>query len=157
MMKTRNHAECILHFPSWPENKNVARGKPAYQSSTLGPNVASRGVDGNDDTDLSHGSCFHTQSACNNWWYVDLGQTYETVRLIEVFSRADCCADRNKNIAVQIGTSLGNLEQVWFWSEQLWEYEFVYFDENKVVRYVKLVHTANTPFHLCEIKVKADI
>ncbi|XP_053387775.1 fucolectin-1-like [Mercenaria mercenaria] len=132
---------------------NVAQGKSAYQSTTLGTYVASKGVDGNTDSDMMNGRCFHTKSAAENWWYVDLGQIYGTIRLIEVFSRTDCCAERNQKIAVQIGTSLDNMQQVKYWSSQIWDYESVVFPQNQAVRYVKLVHTANTYFHLCEIKV----
>ncbi|XP_045157034.2 fucolectin-1-like isoform X2 [Mercenaria mercenaria] len=146
---------------TYAEVVNVARGKTARMSSTYGCVYgrfrASKGVDGNTNSSMKNSSCFHTNFNPTNWWYVDLGQTYTTVQRIEVYSRRDCCVDRNKMIAVKIGTSLSNMRQVKYWADPLQEYEYVLLEQNEEVRYVKLVHTANTAFHLCEVKVNAEL
>ncbi|XP_053407627.1 fucolectin-6-like [Mercenaria mercenaria] len=137
--------------------QNVAQGKSAYMSSNYYKWPASKAVDGNTNNNMNGDSCFHTNTAATNWWYVDLGQNYQ-VSLIEVFNRKDCCADRSKNIAALVGTSLNNLEQVKYWADPLWDYESVVFHPlAKTVRYVKFVQTANTYFHLCEVKVYARV
>ena len=54
---------------------NLALRKSSRQSSAYKNYYANRGNDGNTDTDLGDGSCFHTDD--NNhepqWWSVDLG------------------------------------------------------------------------------------
>ena len=72
---------------------NVARGQPAYQSSTFigTKNVAwewsaSLGVDGS--TDIA--SCTHTLEDLNPWWAVDLGARRNVIR-VDLTNRADCC------------------------------------------------------------------
>ncbi|XP_053387417.1 fucolectin-6-like [Mercenaria mercenaria] len=136
--------------------KKVPAGKPAYQSSLYTNNskfAASKAVDGNTNTNMDTGSCFHTETNRTNWWYVDLQQTYRQIRKIELYSRTDCCAERNKMISVQIGTSLDNMRQVKYWSSQIGGHEKITFTHDQVARYVKLVHTANTYFHMCELEV----
>ena len=55
-------------------SKNIALGRPAYQSSTGWGGVASRSVDGNHDPSYARESCTHTKvdGSWNPWWTVDL-------------------------------------------------------------------------------------
>jgi len=63
--------------------KNVARSGQATQSSTNGPGVAARGVDGNKDPDWSKGGQTHTTNSgsTNPWWEVDLGQAVDIEKI----------------------------------------------------------------------------
>ena len=56
---------------------NLALGKKAWQTSTLGSYTASKAVDGNRDGILDHGSCTHTVKFGPVWWQVDLQAVYK--------------------------------------------------------------------------------
>ena len=64
---------------------NIARGKPATQSSTLNGGVASRAVDGILAPDTAHG-CTATNGANddNQWWKLDLQRPY-AIKEIKIF------------------------------------------------------------------------
>ncbi|XP_013415412.1 fucolectin-like [Lingula anatina] len=85
--------------------KNLARGKPAYQSSTHknGAN-ASAAVDGNYDNDMSHGSCAQTKAIQGQWWLVDLETTARVAGVI-ITNRGDMRFYRLNNFEVRVGTS----------------------------------------------------
>ncbi|XP_078603281.1 uncharacterized protein LOC144877248 [Branchiostoma floridae x Branchiostoma japonicum] len=90
---------------------NVALGKPVFQTSRLHhpkptEGAASRAVDGNTDTNYSHGSCTHTVLAgeTNPSWWVDLGQSYVIDRVL-IFNRQDCCQERINPFNIHIGDS----------------------------------------------------
>ncbi|MEK7094390.1 MAG: discoidin domain-containing protein, partial [Patescibacteria group bacterium] len=74
-----------------PES-NLALGKTASQISTWPspPAPASRAVDGNTDGDFWNGSVAHTNSQTQDWWEVDLGQTY-FINTINVWNRTAYC------------------------------------------------------------------
>lgn len=79
---------------------NLARGKPASQSSTSEwsrANDAQGAVDGV----INGGFAFHTANQANPWWQVDLGGTY---RLSEVrlYNRLDCCGERARTVQVML-------------------------------------------------------
>jgi hypothetical protein len=78
---------------------NLAEGKQATQSSILEGGYASRAVDGNTDGNWARGSVTHTQFESAPWWQVDLAEV-QTVQRIEVYNRADCCAERLSNFYV---------------------------------------------------------
>ena len=74
--------------PKAPVNENIARGKPARQSSDWVQSVhgsaiasypASRAVKGTATGVLLGGSV--TNDATNNWWTVDLGQVYKIYKI----------------------------------------------------------------------------
>ena len=70
---------------------NVAQGKDAFQSSEQAGGLASRGVDGNANSNYPSGSCTHTSDADPNpYWGVDLGSVH-VVTHVEIVNRADCC------------------------------------------------------------------
>lgn len=93
---------------------NVAKDKPAKQSSQYGNYEASRAVDGNTNGHNSEGSITHTKSGDNPYWQVDLVGTYRLDE-IKIFNREDCCKDRLKNFEVII--KLNGVE-VWTYSDR---------------------------------------
>ncbi len=73
---------------------DLALGKTATQSSTYPGNVgASAAVDGNTDGDYFDGAVSHTNDDTNAWWQVDLGAS-NTINLITIWNRTDCCSIR---------------------------------------------------------------
>ncbi|CAI5778809.1 Hypothetical predicted protein [Podarcis lilfordi] len=89
---------------------NLARGRPACQSSTYPhPRDASAGkaVDGNSDGLFFHGSCTHTNSEDAPWWYVDLGEQY-SISTVVVKNRMDCCGSRLLGAQIRVGDSVAD-------------------------------------------------
>jgi putative flippase GtrA len=80
---------------------NLARGKPARQSSNFGSGFANLGVDGNKDGDLNHGSVMHTERDANAWFEVDLGVN-EPIDSLRIWNRTDCCGFRLRDYWVFI-------------------------------------------------------
>ena len=85
---------------------DVARGKPATQSSTQSNGPAGLAVDGNTNSDygtpaLGDGSCTHTENGSDEWWQVDLGQTYQIQR-VDIWHRSDCCQSRLLTATVMV-------------------------------------------------------
>lgn len=72
---------------------NLALGKRAYQSSTMGGADASRAVDGNVNATFTAGSVTHTNADLHSWWEVDLGEVRQIGR-VEITNRIDCCSER---------------------------------------------------------------
>ncbi|XP_013917641.1 PREDICTED: fucolectin-like [Thamnophis sirtalis] len=76
---------------------NVARGRPAFQSSTYVSqfnSVARKAVDGNcSGRWIGQNTCTHTKRERGPWWYVDLGSRY-AVSSVVVKNREDCCGER---------------------------------------------------------------
>jgi hypothetical protein len=73
---------------------DVAKGKPATQSSTLaGTPSAGVAVDGLTDGAFGDGSVTATNLDTNAWWQVDLGASY-AVSSVVVWNRTDCCSSR---------------------------------------------------------------
>ena len=64
----------------------MALHKPAWQDSTHAGHVASRAVDGNDNTALEANSCCHTNQHTYPTWGVDL-QIMAIIYSIEVMRR----------------------------------------------------------------------
>jgi hypothetical protein len=79
---------------------NLARGKPASQSSTSEwsrSNDAQGAVDG-----VINGSyAFHTGNQANPWWQVDLGGQ-ASIDEVRIFNRLDCCAERARTLQVML-------------------------------------------------------
>ncbi|XP_071954526.1 sushi, von Willebrand factor type A, EGF and pentraxin domain-containing protein 1-like [Antedon mediterranea] len=81
----------------------VSRFKNANQSSTHGPGVANRAVDGGTNGNYFAHSCSHTLHGRKNpWWYVDLGSS-TTISKIVIYNRDDCCGDRLDGAVVSVG------------------------------------------------------
>ncbi|XP_013421146.1 fucolectin-like [Lingula anatina] len=89
-------------------SQDLAKGKPAYQSSTRASSVAILAVDGNYDDIWHQGSCTHTEHGQGNWWLVDL-ETKANVAGVTITNRGDCCNNRLVNFEVRVGYSfVGN-------------------------------------------------
>ncbi|CAI9596863.1 unnamed protein product, partial [Staurois parvus] len=92
---------------------NVALQGRATQSSILRSSssgyqsAAINAIDGNQDSDFSHGSCSHTHNDPSPWWRVDL-LTPHIISHINITSRGDCCAERLNGAEILIGNSLSN-------------------------------------------------
>ncbi|XP_035673202.1 uncharacterized protein LOC118413777 [Branchiostoma floridae] len=81
--------------------ENVARGKPASQSSTDGSNNADLAVDGEKGTSVPEGQCTLTNAETGPWWQVDLGRDWP-VSTVRVLNRGDCCGRLLQNFEVRI-------------------------------------------------------
>uniref|UniRef100_A0A8C6XUY2 Fucolectin tachylectin-4 pentraxin-1 domain-containing protein n=1 Tax=Naja naja TaxID=35670 RepID=A0A8C6XUY2_NAJNA len=88
------------------EATNVARGRPAFQSSTIVSqfnSVARKAVDGNcSGRWIGQNSCTHTKREREPWWYVDLGSQY-AISSVVVKSREDCCGERLRGAEIRVG------------------------------------------------------
>ena len=87
--------------------ENIARGKPATQSSTLHGGVATRAVDGRTDTTWTRSSCTHTKHKRGSWWRVDLLECF-LVEKVKITNRGDCCWTRLRSFQVRIGNDYDN-------------------------------------------------
>ncbi|XP_032893986.1 uncharacterized protein LOC116984036 [Amblyraja radiata] len=85
--------------------ENVAFGALPKQSSTDEEAIAERAIDGNSDSDFTHGSCARTRKSNNPWWRVDLIEIYN-VSDVRITNRADCCADLLHGAEIRIGETL---------------------------------------------------
>ena len=84
---------------------NVAKGKPAKQSSIANSAGAERAVDGRTDGVFNNGSATHTnENEKNPWWEVDLGAD-QPIDAINVWNRTDCCAERLNGFTVTVLSS----------------------------------------------------
>lgn len=79
--------------------RNVARGRPATQSSTQFEGVASRAVDGVTDGVYDHGSMTHTGSGDKEWWEVDLGGPV-AIDDVVLWNRTDIASERLAGVTV---------------------------------------------------------
>ncbi|KAL7990236.1 hypothetical protein Chor_010590 [Crotalus horridus] len=90
---------------------NVARGRPAFQSSTFPSqfnSVASKAVDGNcSGRWIGQNTCTHTKRERGPWWYVDLGSRY-AISSVVVKNRADCCGERLQGAEIRVGNFVSN-------------------------------------------------
>ena len=72
---------------------NLAKGKPATQSSEAAGGKPQRAVDGNRNQNYGARSVTHTRTENMPWWEVDLGAVYK-VNKIRIYNRSDCCSAR---------------------------------------------------------------
>lgn len=108
------------------QSQNLALGKPATQSSDIGPpfsatdGLAFKAVDGNTDGNGAGGMVTHTacggqlpsgecKGSDNPWWQVDLGTDF-VVNRIQLWNRTDCCRERLDNFRIWVKSSTGNWE-----------------------------------------------
>uniref|UniRef100_A0A3Q1F549 Fucolectin tachylectin-4 pentraxin-1 domain-containing protein n=1 Tax=Acanthochromis polyacanthus TaxID=80966 RepID=A0A3Q1F549_9TELE len=99
----------LLTMSSASTHKNVALHGKATQSNRFEHDMssASNAIDGNRDSEFSHGSCTHTAEETNPWWRVDLLEPY-IITSITVTNRGDCCSERLNGLTIHIGNSLTN-------------------------------------------------
>lgn len=84
-----------------PPLVNLAKGRPARQSTVAVGGVAGRAVDGNTDGNWNNGSVTHTTDQMQAWWQVDLGKSHQ-IDTVRIHNRTDCCAARLNNAVVMI-------------------------------------------------------
>lgn len=80
---------------------DVARCKPAWQSSTRQGAVADWAVNGEESLSL-------TQEENAPWWYVDLWNSYKISEVV-VFNRRDCCFERLNYLLIELIDESGNI------------------------------------------------
>ena len=68
---------------------NIATGKAAKQSSTVGSAEAGLATDGNYEATTATDMCAVTESEGFPWWRVDLARTYDVAR-VDVSGCSDC-------------------------------------------------------------------
>jgi len=145
-----------LMSPAEPAaRQNIARGKPASQSSLSIYSVISDpqgGVDG-----IKNGKYgFCTAVEANPWWQVDLQGIY-AIEEIVVFNRIDACADRAKTMRILLSEDGDHWRQLKEWQGGM----FGGVDGNPLrvrprgvlARYVRLQLAATSYFHLDEVEV----
>ena len=71
---------------------DLAKQKPAWQSSMYEYNPASNAVDGKRLTTLAEGSCSHTNYEYSPWLTVDLRAKYKVTEVV-ITNRGDCCCE----------------------------------------------------------------
>jgi len=88
--------------------ENVAKKKPATQSSTVYGCAAGRAVDGNTQNEFrkGRGSITHTSAEINPWWSVDLQQEYPVEKIV-VWNRGDGCEQELANHRVVVTDGRG--------------------------------------------------
>lgn len=83
--------------------ENLAFGKHADQKNGAAyGGLASRGVDGNSETNYLKGSCTLTALAVRPWWRVDLGQI-EPVSEVYIVNRGDGLGYWLNNFEIRVG------------------------------------------------------
>ncbi|XP_033012061.1 uncharacterized protein LOC117050501 [Lacerta agilis] len=94
----------------WQSAHNLAKGRPAFQSSIYRHEIFTGGikaVDGNCNAAFSSGSCTHTQKEKDPWWYVDLGDEY-AISTVLVKNRQDCCGNRLQGAEIRVGNAMAH-------------------------------------------------
>lgn len=75
---------------------NVAKGRPANQSTTVRGGAAGNANDGELTTEHDGRRCTETQREASPWWSVDLLRTY-SIKVVRVTTRG-CCGKLITNI-----------------------------------------------------------
>lgn len=147
------------------DRSNVALNKPATQTSSYETATASKAVDGNTDGIYNNGSITHTILTPNNWWQVDLLESF-SISDITLFNRTDCCTERLSNFYVFVSDSdmtgrsfdsLKNDSTVW----QYYQAAAVGASESiavpgKIGRYVRVVLAGTEYLSLAEVEVAVN-
>lgn len=89
---------------------NIAGTASASQSSLFGNGYAQLGNDGNSEGRYFRGSVTHTQPESSPWWELKFNGLRKVER-VEIYNRADCCADRLVPFTVQLLDAQKNI--VW--------------------------------------------
>ncbi|MFE9207365.1 glycoside hydrolase N-terminal domain-containing protein [Micromonospora sp. NPDC007230] len=142
----------------WP---NLARGKPATQSSLRSGGVPVRAVDGNTNGVWSGGSVTHTEFTDQPWWQVDLGRS-EQIAQIRIWGRTDCCVDRLSDYYVLVSDEpfvSGSLDEVLAqpgvraYHEANPPRPVAHIDVGRTGRYVRVQLAGNNALSLAEVQV----
>lgn len=100
---------------------NVAKNKPASQSATAYGGSANKAVDGNTNGKFSAGSVTHTDARWRPSWGLDL-QSNQTVSMIKIYNRSDCCKNRLKGARLVVKTSSNQWRTIGYLTEDLVQY-----------------------------------
>jgi hypothetical protein len=147
-----------------PALVNLARGKPAAQSSTAYGGTAGRAVDGNTSGDFFRGNSI-THTAEDNrggpWWQVDLGASSQ-IDHVMIWNRRDCCGERLADFLVFVSdvpfpsTALSSPPR----DARIWSHEFTGTagPQTRIAvgrrgRYVRVQLSGSAPLSLAEVEV----
>nr|Q9I931.1 RecName: Full=Fucolectin-1; Flags: Precursor [Anguilla japonica]BAB03523.1 fucolectin-1 [Anguilla japonica] len=144
--------------------ENVAvRGKATQSTLPSGAgavlSLPGFAIDGNRDSDFSHGSCSHTTNSPNPWWRVDLLQLY-TITSVTITNRGDCCGERISGARILIGNSLenngiNNPACSVIGSMETGETRTFHCPQPMIGRYVTVYLPKTEVLQLCEVEVNA--
>ena len=91
--------------PDRGTSNNLALNKPARQSGDYeGYAVASRAVDGNINGNFSSNSVSCTAGVRDQWFEIDLQDTYEIEEIV-IYNRTDCCHERINGLNIRVSDS----------------------------------------------------
>lgn len=112
--RNNNYGLNCIYLPLTPINKtnhdtekNIAIGGIATQSSQYQIGNPNKAIDGNRDSDVTHGSCSITKCEFTPWWRLDLLKTYK-INTVTVTVRGDSHFKRIEGAEIHIGNSLEN-------------------------------------------------
>ena len=149
-----------------PAISNLAVGKPATQSTTMGGygamTGASSAADGNTDGKFYDGSVSHTNAEANAWWQVDLGSS-ASVSSIVIWNRTDCCGDRLSDYWVFVSNTpfgpadtpatLQGRAGTWSSHQTIFPNPSTTIAANTSGRYVRVQLSGSNYLHLAEVQV----
>ncbi|KAI5087934.1 hypothetical protein C0J45_22423, partial [Silurus meridionalis] len=135
---------------------NLALGGIAAQSSMFNKFYPRLAIDGNTISNMSAGSCTHTNKENNPWWRVDLLAVYGIGNVI-ITNRGDCCPDRINGAEIRIGNSIvnnGNDNRRCVVITSIPADASVNYTCNMIGRYVNvIIPNISRILSLCEVKV----
>ena len=74
------------------ELRNLALGRHTWQGSVYNIPDSHRAVDGNANSNYMPGFCTHSGYVSEQYWAVDLGQSY-WITSLRITNRGDCCGN----------------------------------------------------------------
>ncbi|XP_041369811.1 uncharacterized protein LOC121383780 [Gigantopelta aegis] len=140
------------------DQTNIAVGKKAFQSSSLG--LAESALDGNLSTDFLQGTCSHTAFYDDGipWWSVDLGDVYNITE-IRLTNRGDCCGSRLQNFFIFLGNdSNADTSLCVYYGGTVPDGATISITctRTSVSRFIKIQLNSNQALTLCEVQVFVD-
>lgn len=143
---------------------NLAKGKPATQSSIAWDGVPERAVDGNRNGAFSGNSVTHTAEPSKEaWWQVDVGELAALDR-VEIYNRTDCCGERLSNYWVMtsdepftanaLADARAEADTATRVAEQAGRPSVIDLPDGTTGRYVRIqLESATLPLSLAEVEV----
>ncbi|NMO22241.1 Vps62-related protein [Pyxidicoccus fallax] len=146
------NALSLAEVQVFPSTINLARGKPATQSSNylaVG-GEANLAVDGSVNGDFWGAySTTHTHFQTQPWWQVDL-QGSHALSTVVLHNRTDCCADRLQNFRVRVSEDGANWHDYPFTGVAPTQSTFTI---NRSARYVRVQLDGTNALSLAEVQV----
>jgi len=81
--------------------RNISMGRPVRESSSVFGSVPSRATDGRLSGAFGDGTLTHTNAVVGEWLEVDLLYP-QSVSLVKVYNRTDCCSGRLNGVKVEL-------------------------------------------------------